>query len=67
MLLEFGFKNFLSFKEGTSVSFKLDSKTPETVRSGRDFATVMCVKGANGSGKTHLLKALAFVGSFASS
>ncbi|MRT28100.1 ATP/GTP-binding protein [Herbaspirillum sp. CAH-3] len=67
MLLEFGFKNFLSFKEGTSISFKLDSKTPEAVRSGRDFATVMCVKGANGSGKTHLLKALAFIGSFASS
>lgn len=64
MILEYGLKNFLSFKEGVIVSFKLDANCPEAVAQGRSFATVMCVKGANGSGKTQLLKGLAFVGDF---
>lgn len=65
MLLEYGLKNFLSFKEGVTVSFRLDANCPESIAKGRSFATVMCVKGANGSGKTQLLKGLAFVGYFA--
>lgn len=66
MLLEYGLTNFLSFKEGVTVSFRLDANCPESVTRGRCFATVMCVKGANGSGKTQLLKGLAFVAYFAS-
>jgi len=66
MLLEYGFKNFLSFKEGATVSFKLDANCPQSISHGLDFTPVLCVKGANGSGKTHLLKALAFVADFAS-
>jgi AAA15 family ATPase/GTPase len=65
MLLEYGLRNYLSFKEGASVSFRLDGNVPERMSLGLPFATLMCVKGANGSGKTHLLKALAFVASFA--
>ena len=64
MLLEYGLKNFLSFKDGVSVSFRLDANCPVNVSQGREFATVMCVKGANGSGKTQLLKGLAFVADF---
>lgn len=64
MILEYGIRNFLSFKEGATVSFRLDGKVPSEVSGGRDFATVMCVKGANGSGKTHLLKGLAFLSHF---
>lgn len=66
MIIEYGIRNFLSFKEGATVSFRLDKNTPENIAQGRDFATVMCVKGANGSGKTHLLKGLAFIANFAS-
>jgi hypothetical protein len=66
MIIEYGIRNFLSFKEGATVSFRLDKNTPENIAEGRDFATVMCVKGANGSGKTHLLKGLAFIANFAS-
>ncbi len=66
MIFEYGIRNFLSFKEGASVSFRLDKNTPEIISQGRTYATVMCVKGANGSGKTHLLKGLAFLASFAS-
>lgn len=66
MLFEYGIRNFLSFKEGASVSFRLDGNVPENIAEGRDYATVLCVKGANGSGKTHLLKGLAFIANFAS-
>lgn len=65
MLLEYGLTNFLSFKEGVTVSFRLDANCPPSISQGRNFATVMCVKGANGSGKTQLLKGLAFVSDFA--
>lgn len=65
MLLEYGLRNFLSFKDGVTVSFRLDANTPSSVSHGRKYATLMCVKGANGSGKTHLLKGLAFLADFA--
>jgi hypothetical protein len=64
MLLEFGLKNFFSFKEGVVISFKLDRNCPGSISNGRDFATVMCVKGANGSGKTHILRGLSFISTF---
>lgn len=65
MLIEYGLKNFLSFKEGASVSFALDANVPFAISGGKSYATIMCVKGANASGKTHLLKGLAFVANFA--
>lgn len=65
MLLEYGLRNFLSFKEGVTVSFRLDANCPAPISQGRGYATVMCVKGANGSGKTQLLKGLAFLMDFA--
>lgn len=65
MLFAYGLRNFLSFKEGVTVSFRLDANVPTSISQGRNFATLMCVKGANGSGKTHLLKGLAFVADFA--
>jgi uncharacterized protein len=65
MLLAYGLKNFLSFKEGVTVSFELDANCPESVAQGRTFSTLMCIKGANGSGKTQLLKGIAFLADFA--
>ena len=67
MLLEYGLRNFLSFKEGATVNFRLDANVPPRISLDLPAATVMCIKGANGSGKTHLLKGLAFLASFASS
>lgn len=64
MILEYGLRNFLSFRDGVSLSFRLDANCPPQISQGREFATVMCVKGANGSGKTQLLKGLAFVSDF---
>lgn len=64
MLLEFGLKNFFCFKEGVSISFELDANCPPSISMGRDFTTVLGLKGANGSGKTHVLKGLAFLAHF---
>ncbi|MNF26959.1 hypothetical protein D3C85_286090 [compost metagenome] len=61
MIKRFGFKNFYSFKEGTEVNFMLDGNVPSDIKNGRDFTTVLGIKGANGSGKTNLIKALDFL------
>jgi len=65
MILEFGFKNFFSFREGAQISFRLDGKVPKAISGDRDFTTVLGIKGANASGKTHVLKALTFIATFA--
>lgn len=67
MIYSFGAKNFRSFKEGMNVSFELNGKVPEAVSKGRPVGTVLGIKGANASGKTGVLKALEFIGSFAGS
>lgn len=61
MIKRFGFKNFSSFKEGAEISFEFDGNTPESVSNGQSVGTVLGIKGANGSGKTNILKALAFL------
>lgn len=61
MIKKFGFKNFSSFKEGAEISFDYDGNTPETVSNGELIGTVLGIKGANGSGKTNVLKALSFL------
>ncbi len=66
MLLEFGFKNFFSFKEGVSISFRLDANCPEKISGGRSYTPVLGINGANASGKTQILKALSFLGTFCS-
>lgn len=56
MILDFACKNVYSFAEGIDVSF----------RKGDDIIHLLGVKGANGSGKTNLLRALSFMMKFAS-
>lgn len=64
MLLEFGGRNFFSFREGFSVSLRLGANCPSNISGGRSYATTIGVKGANGSGKTHVLRLLSFLGHF---
>ncbi|WP_145530826.1 AAA family ATPase, partial [Yersinia alsatica] len=64
MIYSYGLKNYFGFKEGAEVSFVLNNRVPKDVSFGREVATVLGVKGANGSGKTNLLKALEFISSF---
>ncbi len=69
MLHSFAFKNFLSFKERTEVSFVLTKKATAhgwdaASPAGQRLATAMSVIGANGAGKTSLIKPLAFLNWF---
>lgn len=69
MLHSFRFSNHYSFRESTAVSFALDGKAPDNRMSfasptGDRLSKVLAVFGANGSGKTNLLKPLAFLNWF---
>ncbi|MGB5686277.1 MAG: ATP-binding protein [Candidatus Electrothrix sp.] len=64
MLLKYGAENFFCFKEGAEASFELSSHCPIAISRGNKFSNLLCVKGANGSGKTNILKILPFIGFF---
>lgn len=60
MILEFGAKNFYSFKEGFEVNLRTKNSDIDKVAYN-----VFTVKGANASGKTNVLKLLEFINKFA--
>lgn len=66
------FANFFSFAEQAEVSFVQDGRLPEhdscyrSVRTGEQISKLMAVVGANGAGKTNVIKALDFLCWFAS-
>lgn len=64
MIKRLGVKNFFCFDDGVELNFELDGKVPDDVRQGRSFTTVLGIKGANGSGKTNLVKAISFLKHF---
>lgn len=66
MIINFGAKNFFSFKEGFDISFELGKTCPSKISNGKSISNILCVKGANGSGKTNILKAISFISSFIS-
>lgn len=65
MINEFGMRNFFCFKEGSTVSFRFDKNVPDEISRGKNVGTVLGIKGANGSGKTNIIKALSFISGFA--
>jgi AAA15 family ATPase/GTPase len=65
MLMRFGAKNFFCFKDWVEIDLTFNSKVPDDVRTKGDVAEVLCLKGANSSGKTNALKILSFISSFA--
>ncbi len=64
MLLAYGASNFFCFKEGFEISFRLGKSCSEKISNGKEYTNVLCVKGANASGKTNALKALYFLSDF---
>ncbi len=71
MLHRYAFSNFQSFKDRTEVSLVLDKRVPDTGWSrtcdtGQRLSTAIAVIGANASGKTSVLKAMAFIHWFVS-
>lgn len=66
MLHYFKFKNFFSVAEEVEVSFRVGQQAPATDlifagAEGTRLSKLMAVIGANGSGKTNVLKPLAFL------
>ena len=61
MLRKLGVRNFYCFEEGVELNLEFDGKVPEEVKQGSNCASVMGIKGANGSGKTNLIKAINFL------
>lgn len=69
MLHRYSFSNFQSFIDHTEVSLHLNGKVPAlgweaNSASGQRLSTVTAVIGANGSGKTSVLKPVAFLAWF---
>lgn len=65
MLHSFAFSNFQSFRDRSEVSLSLNGKVPDrgwemTSPSGERLTTSLAIFGANGAGKTALLKPVAF-------
>ncbi|MGK0324151.1 MAG: AAA15 family ATPase/GTPase [Psychroserpens sp.] len=61
MIKRFGFKNFASFKDGTEINFSCKENIIDEDDQGINLSKVIGIKGANGSGKTNILKALTFL------
>ena len=61
MIKRFGFKNFASFKDGTEINFSCKETTLDESNQNTSLSNVIGIKGANGSGKTNILKALTFL------
>ena len=69
MLHKYRFKNFFSFAEQAEVSFKLNRQVPASELvfrspSGVRLSKALAAIGPNASGKTNVLKPLAFLGWF---
>ena len=64
MLLAYGASNYACFKEGIEVSFRLGKSCPTEISKGKDYTNILCVKGANGSGKSKALHGLIFLQDF---
>ena len=61
MLLGFGAKNFCCFKDWLEIDMTFSSAVPVDISNELHFATSMCLKGANASGKTSAIKVLSFL------
>ena len=64
MLISFGARNYMSFKEGFEVSLELSSSCPELTSTGKRFSEAICIIGANASGKTNVIRSLTYIADF---
>ncbi|MBW2185002.1 MAG: ATP-binding protein [Deltaproteobacteria bacterium] len=64
MLLGFGAKNFCCFREGVDISMEFGPTCPKSISKEKPVTNLLCVKGANGSGKTNIIKIIAFLKHF---
>lgn len=60
MILEFGAKNYLSFKEGLNIFFEIGKAGEKNIAHKDGISNILCLKGKNGAGKTNVLQLLSF-------
>ena len=65
MFTRFGVRNYFSFEEGIEVSFDVTNAPKDTVPNVGGLTTVLGIKGANGSGKTNIIRAISMYRNFA--
>lgn len=61
MIRNFGVRNYFCFKEGIDISFELGGNVPLDKTKFFDANTLLGIKGANGAGKTNIIKAINFI------
>jgi hypothetical protein len=64
MLISFGARNYMSFKEGFEVSLELSSSCPDATLANKKFSDAICIIGANASGKTNVIRSLTYIADF---
>lgn len=64
MLISFGARNYMSFREGFEVSMELSASCPEAISGGKKFSEALCIIGANASGKTNIIRSLSYIAAF---
>ncbi|HCG6969614.1 ATP-binding protein [Vibrio parahaemolyticus] len=69
MIKNYTFRNFQSYLNETTVDFEVKKRASDsffdyTLNDGSKVSKIMCVFGANGSGKSNLLKPITFVSWF---
>lgn len=67
MLVNFSFKNFMSFRETQQFSMQRDMEARNPNWQNPDIVTAAAFYGSNASGKSNFLKALEFVSNFVKS
>lgn len=65
MFTKFGVRNYFSFEEGIEVSFDVTNAPKDSVPNVGGLTTVLGIKGANGSGKTNIIRAISMYRNFA--
>ena len=64
MLKAFGVRNYTCFNDWMELDCTLNDQVPERFHNGNNIAPILCLKGANASGKTNAIKAIAFLKNF---
>ena len=48
MIVNFGFRNFFSFKEGAEITFSLEKRVLDSIPNKNGISYILGIKGANG-------------------
>ena len=64
MIKAFGVRNYTCFNDWMELDCTLNDQVPERFHNGNNIAPILCLKGANASGKTNAIKAIVFLKNF---